>query len=206
MINRIVEEIKVCLNTNCFIAALTTALTLPDICGRAEFPNKSTSIRYKEWYNKYVGEDEKFRCNKEDNLYLNGDLVYLLRNNTLHQGTLDIDSEMYNIQDFTLLVELPNSSILQCSTFCTEKYFVDGKLIRTIKKVNINVVELILKICKCAQTYYNDNKEKFEFMKDKITTISPQAKKMIIKAEKIEYCDYFQLDKKLKRTKWDEII
>ena len=64
MINRIINEIKVCLNTNCFIAALTTALTLPDICGKAEYgewvndqqgdKRVYNKMRYVKWYNQYV--------------------------------------------------------------------------------------------------------------------------------------------------------
>lgn len=46
MIDRIIDEIKVCINSNCFLAALSTALTLPDICGRTEYGNVGTKERY----------------------------------------------------------------------------------------------------------------------------------------------------------------
>jgi len=34
--------------------ALIISLILPDICGKIEFPNKSTGKRYSEWFDKYV--------------------------------------------------------------------------------------------------------------------------------------------------------
>ncbi len=41
MINRLVNEIEIALKNNLYMVALNTALTLPDICGKAEFPDKS---------------------------------------------------------------------------------------------------------------------------------------------------------------------
>lgn len=202
MINRIINEIKVCLNTNCFIAALTTALTLPDICGKAEFPSLSTTERYKKWYDKYIGVFEKSKHNVSNILYLSSDIVYSLRNNTLHQGTYNIDGEKYDIQEFTLLVESPNRAILQCSAFCIEEQFEGNKLVKTRKKMRINVVDLIIKLCKCSQSYYENNKEKFDFMKNKITTITFQVSKMIKVNRNLDYDNMFKLNEHLKIIKW----
>lgn len=74
MINRIINEIKISLNTNCFIAALTTSLTLPDICGKAaygEWVNDQqgdkrvyNKMRYVKWYNQYVNKSyDCWYCN-----------------------------------------------------------------------------------------------------------------------------------------------
>lgn len=38
MINRITDEMKKCVENECYIAALALALTLPDTCGKAEYP------------------------------------------------------------------------------------------------------------------------------------------------------------------------
>ena len=40
MIERLVNEIKTCIENKCYISALTMAITLPDICGRAEYPEE----------------------------------------------------------------------------------------------------------------------------------------------------------------------
>ena len=51
MIDRILGEIKKSIDNECFIAALALALTLPDICGKAEYPDDSIAGRYIRWYN-----------------------------------------------------------------------------------------------------------------------------------------------------------
>lgn len=47
MVQKIVDDIRVALNNNLYFVALSTALTLPDICGKAEYPDeKSSKKRY----------------------------------------------------------------------------------------------------------------------------------------------------------------
>lgn len=56
MIKSYVNNIKCSLKNNCYLSALSLSLALPDICGRAEYPNESSvAKRYIDWYNKYLG-------------------------------------------------------------------------------------------------------------------------------------------------------
>ena len=51
MVDRIVKEINICLENDCYISALGMALTLPDICGRAKYPQwkkHDVGLRYKK--------------------------------------------------------------------------------------------------------------------------------------------------------------
>lgn len=43
MVQRIVDDIRAALDHDLYFAALSTALTLPDICGKAEYPNEKSS-------------------------------------------------------------------------------------------------------------------------------------------------------------------
>lgn len=83
-----VDDIKCSLKNKCYFSALSLALTLPDVCGMAEFPNKSVSKRYIEWYDKYIGEF--MALDKDaldgDNPWLSGEVIYNLRNTYFHQG------------------------------------------------------------------------------------------------------------------------
>ena len=63
MINKLIEEIKIALKNNLYLIALNTSLTLPDICGKAEFPNKTTKRRYIDWFDKYIGQYETTQNN-----------------------------------------------------------------------------------------------------------------------------------------------
>lgn len=43
LIEQIIKEINTCLKNGCYIVALTIALTLPDICGKVEYPKDNNS-------------------------------------------------------------------------------------------------------------------------------------------------------------------
>ena len=60
MINQLAKEIDIAIKNELCLVALNTALTLPDICGKAEFPeldsNKATKKRYVDWCNNYIDD------------------------------------------------------------------------------------------------------------------------------------------------------
>lgn len=81
MVQRIVDDIRAALDHDLYFAALSTALTLPDICGKAEYPNeKSSKKRYIDWYNKEIGYYEKnpHQTTDEGMPYLSGSVIYSL--------------------------------------------------------------------------------------------------------------------------------
>lgn len=84
MVDRIVKEINICLENDCYISALGMALTLPDICGKAKYPQwkkQNVGLRYKKWYDEYIGFREiPSGPHSEDFSYLSGEVVYSLRN------------------------------------------------------------------------------------------------------------------------------
>lgn len=95
MIPIYVNDIRHSLENKCYFSALSLALTLPDICGMAEFPDKSVTGRYIEWYDKYLGG---YMTHGKDELggnnsWLSGEVVYNLRNTYLHQGNPGIVSD-----------------------------------------------------------------------------------------------------------------
>ena len=49
-----ISEIRKALKLELYNCALALALTLPDVCGKVEFPNAGVSKRYKEWFDKYA--------------------------------------------------------------------------------------------------------------------------------------------------------
>ncbi len=172
MIYRIIKEIESSLTNDNFLAALGLALTLPDICGKAEYPNEGrTSVRYKDWYNEYVGKyerppdiysnDDPSRVVNDDMPYMSGEIVYSLRNCFLHQGTPSIDKDKIHeprcqVTHFTLTIA---SAMNGGSSSVSHNCFMDAER-RTLE---INIVNLCCKLCLVAKGYYNDNKERFDF-------------------------------------------
>ena len=162
MIDRIVSEIKTCLENDCYIAALALALTLPDVCGKAEYPNEGNTKRYIKWYNEYVGKYEKpSDPYGSDMPYSSGEVIYNLRNSLLHQGTPNIETEKIKeerckVDKFILTI---------ASVYDTGTSFVSyskGFVIKE-RKLEVNIVYLCHSIVKAAKEYYAKNSSKFDF-------------------------------------------
>lgn len=148
MINQLVKEIECCLDNGCYMSALTMALTLPDICGRAKYPDmeKQTKQRYIKWFDEYIGQYEK---NPEDNSgmpYLSGKLVYSLRCSIMHQGNPNIECKKLNINYFELLYQKNEGASVCTSSSEARIIEVDGKEVATDIKYCVNVRMLCWKI------------------------------------------------------------
>lgn len=171
MINKITKEIITCLDNNCPLAALTLALTLPDICGKAMYPdlsgNKNCKARYVKWFDDYIGDFEKEEVKGLGLPRYCGELIYSLRCSMLHQGNPNIDekySEKRNIIRFELLYkqnegcnELIGSTVARVVTDS------DGKEIAVDNQYSINVRDLCWRICNLAEICFKNNKDKFDF-------------------------------------------
>lgn len=129
------------------MSALTTVLILPDICGKAEYPQQSNSRRYKDWLRNYAGLNY-------DNL-ITVDEIYKLRNSMLHQGTPTTKKQGENIDEFELLIQSP----LKASKTMQAIYHTPTKRI-----LSVNIESLCEIICTAASKYFADSKDKFDFI------------------------------------------
>ena len=171
MIERITHEIKHCLECDYHLAALALALTLPDVCGKAEYPDEDSSKkRYINWYNEYIGQilREMSRSEKKglaDLPYLSGELVYQLRCSFLHSGDTDIDISRINeepnqITEFNLLL-CANDSVWDVSTASDLQYGQDGDVI--YRRFDVNVTDICRVLSGVALRFFERNKGKFNF-------------------------------------------
>ncbi len=73
MINNLISDINKSLDNENYFAALSLALILPDICGKAKYPTEGVGRRYIQWYNENIGQYEKPKSKYgEDMPYLSG--------------------------------------------------------------------------------------------------------------------------------------
>ncbi len=171
MVYQIIREVEKCLKTECFISALTLALTIPDICGKAEYPACSPGKRYICWYDNHIGKNEKPPdiYDKEDPTqivnnqlpYESGEIIYSLRNSVLHQGTPNIEKgkikeERCIVTRFSLIIS--EASYGGSSSRCSG-YGIDGER----RMLEINIVNLCLKLCSAAKIFYDNNMALFDF-------------------------------------------
>lgn len=162
MLNQIIDEIERSIENECFIAALSLALTIPDICGKAEFPNEGNTKRYIHWYNTFIGQYEKPRSDYcADMPYTSGEIVYNLRNSMLHQGTPSVNSskikeDICKVDKFVLVI----SSVYD-SGYSRVSYRSDTN--ESFRELNISLLDLCKKICDAAKKYYSENERRFDF-------------------------------------------
>ena len=170
MVNQLIKEINLALDNNLYLVALNTALTLPDICGRAEYPDLGNTARYKKWCSENIGQYEINPDNKKrgiDMPYLSADIVYDLRCSLLHQGTPNIDRK-FNI-NFSLIIEKKNEFNI----------YVDSASCENGEKTHkVSIRRLCCILCWTAEEYYKNNKVKFNFFNYKIVDIDEERKKI----------------------------
>lgn len=62
MVNQLIDDINKALDNNAYFAALSLALTLTDICGKAKYPDAGNRRRYIDWFDEYIGQYEQCPC------------------------------------------------------------------------------------------------------------------------------------------------
>lgn len=166
MILRIIDEIEKALSHDLYFAALNLALTLPDICGKAEYPNLRTGERYKKWYDENVGVTEKPpKCTEDEPEmpYLSGEVVYSLRCSLLHEGNPNLQKNGKHptpIDRFSLVIQSEQPFRIYGGEGSSVLTSSDGTEVRSYR---VNVRRLCMVLCLCAKGYYKENKDKFDF-------------------------------------------
>lgn len=186
MVLRLVEEIRKSLDNDIYLSALMTALTLPDICGKAAFPDDRPSDRYIKWYDEYIGKYEQDALSKENGMpYESGIIVYNLRNSLMHEGNPNINEKTCDIQEFDLLIEDKNKFSVYAGSAGVRTDYIGDEVVKVTKSLCINIRQLCSNLCNTAKKYYENNKEKFNFFNSKLTYWNPQAKQIFLKKTKI---------------------
>ena len=166
MVNELIKEINQCLDNGCVMAGLSLALTLPDICGKAIYPElKKPSVRYIKWFDEYIGQYEHNNKHMRVGIpYLNGELVYSLRNSIIHQENPNIDCKKFGIIYFELLYQQnEGASVITGSSESEIDKDENGNDKAKNKKFTVNVRDLCWKICRLAEVCYSEDKDKFNF-------------------------------------------
>ena len=164
---KMIYEIEVCLEQELYMSALMLALTIPDICGKAEYPKDGNTSRYIKWFNNYM---EQYKSTPSiygfDMPFLSGEVVYNLRNNMLHSGNPNIEAKKINdelckIEQFELRFEKDFSGDTSHVSY--------GAGMRIIERGYIvNAYLLCHRLCETAKGYFQTNTDKFDFFNYKI--------------------------------------
>lgn len=163
MVIRLVQDIRRALENELYFVALSSALTLPDICGKGAYPTeKSSRKRYILWYDEQIGRYEKSPEDKNNMPYLSGEVIYSLRCSLLHEGNPNMQNDSLRtnqpINHFSLVIE-------KAKPF--EIYLDSSKIVtfgnRQIREYEMNVRRICMILCNVAEAYYKENRDKFHF-------------------------------------------
>src|SRR5687768_8735608 len=104
--DKLIDSVELAIATENWYAALMTAITLPDIAGKIEFPNAHSQKRYADWFERYMRDKYKF---------LSGDDCYALRCSLLHEGVSRISHQRAKeiLDDFQF--NIPRPGIFHCN-------------------------------------------------------------------------------------------
>ena len=178
MIYRLVKEINSCLSNNCPMAALMAALTLPDICGKAKYPEleKHTKQRYIRWFDEYIGKYEHDEEHIEKGMpYFSGEVCYSLRCSLMHQGNPNVDYDK-DMDYFELIWQEHEGCHVSISSAEAEIVTVEGKEKAIHKRYSVNIRDICFKLCALATYYYNAHKEEFNFFNYNISNMDFRTK------------------------------
>lgn len=89
--------------------ALSSALTLPDVCGRLIDPTQTSTKRYPQWFDRWVAPSYLN--------FLSGADCYALRCSYLHEGGTDITNQRARdaLDDFHFIVPPGNGCSIHCN-------------------------------------------------------------------------------------------
>ncbi len=156
------SEIEKALDTKMYIAALYIAVTIPDVCGQAEYQKGSEKTKYMKWYEEYVEPSYVLSSPYGDDMpYMNSEVMYYFRNNLLHNGTPNIIKEKihnlrFSIDHFNLVV-----GNLHRGQFSHISYDKDYGI--KDRSLTINIHSLCTTLVTAAKGYYETHKNKFSF-------------------------------------------
>lgn len=165
---QIIDEIKRALENNLPIAALTMALTIPDICGRIHYYIPDVGKRYRNWFNKYVYKYYKgnfsFSLNdsSDDIKFRNfdGRLCYKLRCAILHSGNAKIDIIDKFKFYYTPPANNPESDDYTCITFVNDR--------KNKYEYQLNINQFCTIMCNAAEEFFNEPQNKCKLNKYKL--------------------------------------
>lgn len=169
-----------------YASLLMIVLSFPDICGSVEYPKKrSTKQKYKKWLIEYMGKYEE-----PDNPGDYADMIYELRCSLLHSGE-GYNSVRYSensgkkspVNEFNLIIPDKKYTIprLEESTLI-HHYNEKMEFVYHNKKFNLDIKDFEWKIIRIVESYYEENKSKFE---NKFGNIIIAKNKSIFKGDEI---------------------
>lgn len=152
-----INDVHIALQAGAHLSALALALTLPDICGKVEYPELNGKLAYIGWFDRYALElfessAESHPNNKpiDERLQFDGKACYSLRCAFLHAGEAQIQNDKLkvDIDQFELCISSTVEGIYVECYGCRKS---DSHVSLAMR---LDIRLLCKRLCDAAQTYY----------------------------------------------------
>ncbi|MGX5557798.1 hypothetical protein [Bacillus thuringiensis] len=159
-ISKFTNSIRQAVKEENWYAALTFALTLPDICGKLEFKSQGSTKRYVQWFNENLLEKYSMTLFGNKIVFLSGKDAYALRCAYLHGGEVDINEQRIK-------------EVLSAFVFVAPDKGRAAHCARIEDQLLLRVDEFCEDICSAVDVWVENNKENKDMQKsaDKILEI-----------------------------------
>ena len=150
------NDINACLDSKCYIAAISLALSVPSIIGRLVYPELNEKDAYIKWYQENIGQYEHDSEQFKDKMpYPSGDVCYALKEALQNNCDTNIAGSYndFDLSDFSLKVEDKNYFDMYCGESSIEKG-LDGTI---SSKLEISIRGFCMKICIVIDIFLKEN-------------------------------------------------
>ena len=169
-----IKDIRNALDNECFLSALALVLTLPDICGKVEFPKEVGRKGYIDWFDKYglpYYQDNSEYDNEYEGTQFDGKACYSLRCAYLHSGNMDIENGKLRVKinQFDLCISSTKDSgiyVDKCGVI-TSNYSDE-----IVYSVRLDVRKLCKVLCDAVEKYIKDFQDKEMFKEHEVRIIN----------------------------------
>lgn len=159
----LIDEIRKALELDLYNCALALTLTLPDICGKVEYPNEKSKKRYINWLENYATSfftEPTLLLPSEENIeytWLLKEECYALRCAVLHSGNYELNE----VGLIKVEIHVHKKDGENYSHIVKGEHYVDWDLIKLCET-----------LCNAAEEYYlnSSDKNKFDVSEIRIDT------------------------------------
>ena len=162
-LEKLITEIEVALEKECYLSALALALIIPDICAKVTYPeiyntkgkDKGIGAAYAKWYDEYIGQYDISPLTGIG--LLDGLSCWKLRCGFLHNWTIDLDEELStDLNNVTFKIIVPGRSKISGSSV-TYSSGLNGN--KGFRHIELDLKTFCKKICAVFQHSYLENSE-----------------------------------------------
>lgn len=164
-VEKIIDEINSCLETNNYLGAFSLCLIIPGIMGRINYPDLSYKEAYIKWFQENIGQYEK--CSDDDEMpYLNGELCYAIKESFHNEGftNVEFESSEFKITKVKLKIEGKKYFDIYCDGSTFGKDF-NGNL---KAELEINIRRLWVQLSAVLDREIRDKKSQLDLLPDNI--------------------------------------